>query len=154
MKIYIASSWRNAHGVEMLTAALRNNGHKVISWVENNFGENHNHVTKKMDPEAWMNSVESDQSFQFDTLGATKCEVFIWYGPGGMDAAAELGASWADAQHHPLGFKRRIYGLWAKGEQIGLMRKMVDEWFPRVQDLINHIGKSIENHTDAHPRIY
>jgi len=47
MKIYIASSWKNQHGVEMLTALLREKGHVVVSWVENNYGEEHNHVTKK-----------------------------------------------------------------------------------------------------------
>ena len=34
MKIYIASSWKNQHAVEMMTDKLRENGHKVISFVE------------------------------------------------------------------------------------------------------------------------
>lgn len=39
MKIYIASSWKNVHAVEMLTTLLRNRGHEVLSFVENNYGE-------------------------------------------------------------------------------------------------------------------
>ncbi len=35
MKIYIASSWRNQHAVEMLTSMLRVRGHEVLSFVEN-----------------------------------------------------------------------------------------------------------------------
>lgn len=39
MNIYIASSWKNQHSVEMLTALLREKGHTVLSFVEKNFGE-------------------------------------------------------------------------------------------------------------------
>ena len=39
MKIYIASSWKNQHAVEMMTDMLRDKGHSVLSFVENNFGE-------------------------------------------------------------------------------------------------------------------
>jgi hypothetical protein len=95
MKIYIASSWRNQHGVIMLTNLLREKGHEVESWIENNYGESHNHVTKKMDFEEWVASSESDQSFEFDTVAATTCDLFIYYSPAGDDAAAEMGAAWA-----------------------------------------------------------
>lgn len=132
--VYIASSWRNAHGVELLTVALRSCGFRVISWVENNYGENHNHVTKKMDFEAWVSSDESAQSFKFDTAGALFCDIFIWYGPGGKDAAAELGAAFGAKN---MGHESKlIYGLWAKGEDLGLMRKMVDQWYDRPEDLL------------------
>lgn len=139
MKIYIASSWRNAHGVELLTAELRKQGHNVDSWVENNFGENHNHITKKMDFETWVNSAYSDQSFSFDTDGAVQCEVFIYYAPAGMDACAELGAAYAAnryAVEHSMGQNKFIVGLWSKGEGLGLMRKMVDKWFDRPAELL------------------
>jgi len=131
MKIYIASSWKNQHGVEMLARLLRNRNHEVISWVENNYGEDHNHVTKKMDFETWVNSKEADQSFHFDTNGATECDLLIYYGPAGKDACAEMGAAW--------GAGVPIYGLWAKGEDLGLMRKMVSQWFSRVTDLLDKI---------------
>jgi len=131
MKIYIASSWKNQHGVEMLTALLRQSGHEVISWVENNYGENHNHVTKIFPFEEWVNSTDADQSFLFDTDGATQSDLVIYYGPSGKDACAELGAAWASGV--------KILGLYAKGEDIGLMRKMVSIWFERYTDLLKHI---------------
>lgn len=131
MKIYIASSWKNQHGVEMLTAILRDKGHEVISWVENNYGENHNHVTKKFSFEEWVNSEEADQSFAFDTNGATLSDLVIYYGPAGMDACAELGAAWARSVP--------IIGLYAKGENIGLMRKMVGHWYSRYTDLLDGV---------------
>jgi hypothetical protein len=136
MKIYIASSWKNQHGVEMLTTILRNKGYGVISWIENNFGEFHNHVTKKLPFEDWVNSAESDNSFYFDTNGATTCDLFIYYGPAGKDACAEMGAAWA--KNIP------ILGLFAKGEDIGLMRKMVTKWYSCHLNLIDDIPKLIQ----------
>lgn len=131
MKIYIASSWKNQHGVEMLTALLRERGHEVISWVENNYGENHNHVTKKFPFEEWVHTEQAEQSFQFDTKGATESDLVIYYGPAGQDACAELGAAWKAGA--------TIFGLYAKGEGLGLMRKMINEWFERYTDLLEAV---------------
>lgn len=130
MKIYIASSWKNQHAVEMLTKLLRDKGHEVISWVENNYGETHNHVTKKLSFDDWVNSPESNQSFLFDTDGAMGCDVFIYVGPAGKDAAAECGIAWA------LG--KPCLGLYAKGEDFGLMRKMF-KWFGRYTELMDEV---------------
>lgn len=131
LTIYIASSWKNQHGVEMLTALLRQQGHIVISWVENNYGENHNHITKKMDFETWANSDQANQSFFFDTEGATTSDLVIYYGPAGKDASAELGAAWAS--HIP------IIGLYAKGEDLGLMRKMITKWVSRYTEVLKEV---------------
>jgi hypothetical protein len=133
MKIYIASSWKNQHGVEMLTALLRSRGHEVISWVENNYGESHNHVTKAFPFEEWVNSSEADQSFEFDTYGATQSDLVIYYAPSGKDACAELGAAWASCVP--------ILGLYAKGEDLGLMRKMVSNWFDRYTSLLDEVDR-------------
>ena len=137
MKIYIASSWRNQHAVEMLTAILRERGHDVLSWVENNYGEGHNHVTKKFDFETWVNSSESNQSFAFDTASAMLCDLFIYVGPAGKDAAAECGMCYGqriNGNHVPM------LALYAKGEDFGLMRKMFDGWYGRHQDLLDAIS--------------
>ena len=131
MKIYIASSWKNQHGVEMLTALLREKGHEVISWVENNYGENHNHFTKAFPFEEWVNSSEANQSFLFDTDGATQSDLVIYYAPSGKDACAELGAAWATGVP--------IIGLYAKGEDLGLMRKMVRKWYGRYTELLEAV---------------
>lgn len=134
MKIYIASSWKNEHGVTLLTAALRQQGHTVISWIENNYGEFHNHVTKKMDFETWVNSPESDQSFFFDTDGARTCDIFIYYAPAGKDAAAECGIAYGAMQCG--GGPAVMWALYAKGEDFGLMRKMFHRWFRTVDELL------------------
>lgn len=131
MRIYIASSWKNQHGVELLTRDLRQRGHEVISWVENNYGEDHNHVTKKFDFETWVRTDESNQSFEFDTKGAMESDLVIYYGPAGKDAAAECGMAYASGVP--------IFALWAKGEDLGLMRKMFSLTLNRFQDLLNEV---------------
>jgi len=137
-KIYIASSWKNQHAVEMLTDTLRIYGNEVISWVENNYGEGHNHVTKNFDFETWVNGKESEQSFEFDTTGAATCDVFIYLGAAGKDAAAECGICYGQRF---LGKNVPMLALWSKGEDFGLMRKMFDRWFSRHQDLIKYINE-------------
>ncbi len=128
MKIYIASSWKNHVGVELLTKSLREQGHSVLSWIENNYGEGHNHVTGKFDFETWCNTDASNQSFEFDTNGALNCPLFIYYGPAGKDCAAECGMSFAKGNI--------LIGLYSKGEDWGLMRKMFSQWFSRVHELL------------------
>lgn len=135
-QIYIASSWKNQHAVEMLTLLLREKSFGVISWVENNYGENHNHTTGKFDFETWVNSEESDQSFYFDINGAMTCDLFIYVGPAGKDAAAECGMCYGQRLH---GKTIPMYALFAKGEDFGLMRKMFDKWFGRYTELIDEI---------------
>ena len=112
----------------MLTTFLRQQGHKVISWVENCFGERNYHTGKDFPFEEWVNTPEADNSFVFDMKGATESDLIIYYGPAGKDACAELGAAWTAGVP--------ILGLYAKGEDLGLMRKMVDKWFNRYTDLL------------------
>ena len=115
MKIYIASSWKNQHAVEMLTDRLRNKGHEVLSFVENNHGENPDAKQKDKKPipfDEWVWSETGRRSFDYDTNGAMRADVVIYVGPSGKDAAAELGMAWARGV--------KILGLHGKGEDFGL----------------------------------
>ena len=129
MKIYIASSWRNQHAVEMLTDMLRSLGHTVKSFVEQAVESEGRDL--KLDVEAWLESADSDRKFTCDTEGATKSDLVIYIGPSGTDAWAEVGAAWASGVP--------ISGLWAKGEPAGLMRKMV-YWFTDYRELLKTIS--------------
>lgn len=148
MKIYIASSWKNQHAVQMLTALLRERGHYILSFVENNHGENPNssanerrgysNYTKSVPFEEWCASPDGLRSFDYDTQGATESDLVIYIGPSGTDAWAEVGAAWARGV--------RVLGLWAKGEQAGLMRRMI-EWFEDYRDLIAFVdSRTFRNH--------
>lgn len=135
MKIYIAASWKNQHAVEMLTALLRKDGHEIASFVENNYGKGHSEK-KPMDFEKWIQTPQADNSFKYDTDGAIKSDLVIYISPSGKDAAAECGMAWACGVE--------VIGLYAKGEDFGLMRKMMNHWFERYTDIIDYV-KTINN---------
>jgi hypothetical protein len=129
MKIYIASSWKNQHAVEMLTDLLRGSSHEVISFVEKAVcDESRSEI--KFDVEQWIASEDGAVKFGYDTDGAMKSDLVIYVGPSGTDAWAEVGAAWAAGVP--------ILGLWAKGEQAGLMRRMV-EWTNDYRELLARV---------------
>ena len=135
MKIYIASSWKNQHAVEMLSRLLREREHEVLSFVDNNYGELE--AVKKLGFDDWCNSAGGIKSFKYDTKSAMQSDLVIYISPSGKDAAAECGMAYAKGVP--------IYGLYAKGEDFGLMRKMMTKWYDNYIDLLcdlnNHSWK-------------
>ncbi len=130
MKIYIASSWKNQHAVEMLTKLLREiEGVEVRSFVEKAVTDE-GRGGLKFNFDAWVWSDDGKEKFRFDTEGATESDLVIYIGPSGTDAWAEVGAAWAC--HVP------VIGLWAKGEPAGLMRHMV-RWFDNFQSILTQV---------------
>lgn len=129
MKIYIAASWKHKHAVEILTALLRGRNHEVLSFVENNHEDpDLKQKDKKPIPfDDWCWSESGRRSFDYDTNGAKRSDLVIYIGPSGKDAAAELGMA------HARGVK--ILGLHGKGEDFGLMRRMI-EWKFDYQELL------------------
>ncbi len=129
MKIYIASSWKNQHAVEMLTDLLRAKGHEIHSFVEKAVSDE-GRTNIKFDFEQWIASKDGDEKFDYDTFGAMNSDMVIYVGPSGTDAWAEVGAAWAVGTP--------VIGLWAKGEQAGLMRKMV-VWKTDFRELLKEV---------------
>jgi len=140
MQIYIASSWKNQHAVEMMTALLRDRGHEVLSFVENNYGEGHG-PDKPVNFEEWVQTEQAYSSFVYDTTGATSSDLVIYIGPSGTDAWAEVGMAWAAGVP--------VLGLWAKGEQAGLMRMIVG-WRDRYQDLLKLVDEFVSAPNPLH----
>jgi hypothetical protein len=124
-KVYIASSWKNVHAVKMLTDILREMGYAVIAFTEQ--GKINDPEKVKMPFEEWVWSEDGEKTFIFDTMGATKSDAVIYIGPSGCDAWAEIGAAWASGIP--------VVGLHAKGEQIGVNRRMV-QWVDGVKELL------------------
>jgi len=75
-------------------------------------------------------SESGEEKFKFDTDSAMTSNLVIYIGPSGTDAWAEVGAAWAAGVP--------VLGLWAKGEQAGLMRRMV-EWFSSHHRLLGMV---------------
>jgi hypothetical protein len=129
MKIYIASSWKNQHAVEMLTALLRAKCHEVISFVEKNFDELN--IIQEVGFDTWINSENGKKAFEYDTNGATQSDLVIYISPSGKDASAEIGAAWATGVP--------IIALWAKSEDLGLMRRMINSWYYNYRELLEAV---------------
>ena len=131
MKIYIASSWKNQHAVELLTTLLRDRGHTVLSFVENNQGEQVGHLAtngrKPIPFDEWVYSDRGTRSFDYDTKAAMTSDLVVYIAPSGKDAAAEVGMAWAKGV--------KIFGLYAKGEDFGLMRRLI-HWHDDHRQLI------------------
>lgn len=144
MRIYIASSWKNQHAVEMLTDFLEGLGrsHQVISFVRQadqdegraNFGDS--------TLDQWIESEAGERKFDFDLQGAMESDLVIYVGPSGTDAWAEVGAAYGSGVP--------IFGLWAKGEQAGLMRRMV-AWFKDYRELLNAVDIKVEEDEGSEP---
>ena len=135
MRIYIASSWRNQHAVEMLTDLLRERGHEVVSFVEVAVAEE---TRAGLDLEeitlgSWIASEDGRRKFLYDTAGATQSDLVIYIAPSGTDAWAEVGAAWGNGV--------TVLGLWAKGEQAGLMRRMVRTWYADHRMLLEEVDR-------------
>lgn len=132
MKIYIASSWKNQHAVEMLTAELRRISDKIIvnSFVEMAV-ETEGRDGMKFDFVEWINSPDGEKKFLFDIDSAMFADLLIYIGPSGTDAWAEVGAAYANGVP--------IMGLWAKGEPAGLGRRMVHKWHNNYVELLRDI---------------
>ncbi|MFH1567798.1 MAG: hypothetical protein ABIL09_07335 [Gemmatimonadota bacterium] len=128
MVIYIAASWKHAHAVRMLTDLLRADGHVVMSFPETE-GQPQSGVVGNL--EEWIWSEDGERCFVFDTDCAASANLVIYIGPSGTDAWAEVGIAW--------GKGIPIWGLWAKGEQAGLMRRLVTEWFADHRALVKQL---------------
>ena len=126
--VYIAASWRHEHAVRMLTEKIRSLGIEVLSFVENSAavaGLASKPNGKEFDE--WVWSEDGYGKFEFDTNSAMNASALIYLGPSGTDAWAEVGAAWA------VGVP--VLGISAKGEQAGLMCRMV-EWFANHDELL------------------
>jgi hypothetical protein len=131
MKIYIASSWRNQHAVEMLTALLRNMEIEVLSFVE--FNQSIGLREDNLPVDEWINSEGAEKAFKYDTESAMNCDLLIYIAPSGKDAFAETGMAYARGIP--------ILGLWAKGEEIGIAGKMITYWFYSYYALLAKVSQ-------------
>jgi hypothetical protein len=127
MNIYIASSWRNQHAVQLLSAELRRRGHLVASFVDEAIRREGKELDFKRDIDQWIESDAGRTKYNYDRQHAVSANIVIYIGPSGCDAWAEVGlAAGADVP---------ILGLLSKGETIGLMRHIVT-WYRTADDLL------------------
>jgi len=133
MTVYIAASWKHEHLVELVTRLLEARGHRVKSFVREAAHREPTGFDLVPSLDKWINSPDGARKFQFDSSSAETCDAVIYLGPSGADAWAEIGIAFGAGN-------KNIFGLTAKGESIGLMRRMV-KWCTTVDELLDAVGK-------------
>lgn len=99
MRIYVASSWRNPHQADVVTA-LRAAGHKVYDFKEPTSGEagfswskidqNWQHWNPQEYVEALSHPI-AQTGYRNDMIGLENAELCLFLGPAGPSAMWELG---------------------------------------------------------------
>ena len=134
MKIYIASSFKNLHGVHLLRNELAKRGHTVLDWSA---------LAPPLPDDmpldarrALLDSDERGEIFDFCEQACQEADTVIYMGPAGQDAAAEVGIAYAS--------NVRVLGLAGPLEAPGLiLSRCVSQWFANIGDLLAAVG--VEN---------
>ena len=93
MNIYIASSARNLHGVQLLRDALIERGHNILDWTALAPP-----LPEHLSPEERRLALDSDERgeiFDFCAKACREADALIYLGPAGQDAACEVGMAYA-----------------------------------------------------------
>lgn len=140
MNIYIASSARNLHGVQLLRDALIERGHNILDWTALAPP-----LPDHLSPEERRLALDSDERgeiFDFCAKACQEADVLIYLGPAGQDAACEVGLAYAAGV--------TTIGLAAPVEKPGLiLNRAVTYWaadvaacLARIDQLKNELVKS------------
>lgn len=127
LSIYIASSFRNLHAVDMLMHRLRESGHLVLDWTKLSAP-----LPSGLQPAERRALLDSDargRIFDFCAQACAGADLVIYLGPSGQDAACEAGMAFNAGV--------LVYGLPGPLEAPGLiLSRAVSRWFEDVDELL------------------
>ncbi|MDR1044291.1 MAG: translation initiation factor 2 [Candidatus Adiutrix sp.] len=130
MKIYIASSARNLHGVQLLRDALNERGHLVLDWTALAPP-----LPDHLSPEERRAALDSDERgeiFKFCSQACQEADLLIYLGPSGQDAACEVGLALAAGVP--------VIGLSAPTEKPGLiLSRAVGFWAGDIRACLKRV---------------
>lgn len=140
LKIYIASSFRNLHAVDLLMDRLQDAGHSVLDWTK--FAPP---LPAGMRPEERRSVLDSDsrgQIFEFCTSASGGADLVIYLGESGQDAACEVGIAFNAGVP--------VFGLGGPLEAPGLiLSRAVSAWFAKVPELLAAVERFAEENPEA-----
>jgi nucleoside 2-deoxyribosyltransferase len=130
MDIYIASSARNLHGVQLLRNLLSGRGHRVLDWTALAPP-----LPDHLSPEERRMALDSDERgeiFAFCAKACKEADALIYLGPAGQDAACEVGMAFAAGVP--------TIGLAAPTEKPGLiLNRAIRHWAANIEDSLKLI---------------
>ncbi len=131
MKIYIASSFKNLHGVHLLRDKLQAMGHQVMDWSALAPPLPDGMPMEKR--RVLLDSDERGEIFTFCANACARADVVVYLGPAGQDAAAEVGIAYASGVP--------VLGLAGPLEAAGLiLSRCVGKWFNQVDPLLAELA--------------
>lgn len=140
LKIYIASSFRNLHAVEMLADRLTDLGHTVLDWTA--FAPP---LPSNMRPEERRAALASDTRgsiFEFCCTACAGADLVVYLGESGQDAACEVGIAFNAGVP--------VLGLRGPMEAPGLiLARAVTEWHERVYTLLLAVERQAKENSEA-----
>ncbi|MBO4317052.1 MAG: translation initiation factor 2 [Mailhella sp.] len=87
-KAYIASSFKNIHGVRLLSSRMRDMGYVVLDWTEKAFPPE---GLKPSERREWMDTDHGGEVFAFCARACTQADLVVYFGASGQDAGVEVG---------------------------------------------------------------
>ena len=138
LTIYIASSFKHLHAVQLLVRTLREHDCRILDWTE-----------KAVPPEGlnaaarreWMDTDHGGEVFAFCATACKQAQLVIYLGTSGQDAGVEVGIA------HGAGIP--ILGIRGPLESPGLMLYgAVTRWVDNIGDaikLVAHISASADH---------
>jgi len=126
MKIYVATSWKNAERAEALIGALRYIGYDVYNFMENSF----NWATLETDD--WFNDSRVHAHYLKDLEALKTCDVLIAIFPCGNSTHIEIG--------FVAGRGKPIIALSDAPLKRDLLYKSFEKVFMREADLIDYMS--------------
>ena len=152
MKIYVASSWKNANRVRNLVDVLRSIGYIVYDFTYHSFNwadlnlPNAKEEAKidgraKLATPEWFNHPEVSKHFQSDLAALNACDLLIAIFPCGKSTHIEVG--------FVAGRGKDVYAL--SDEPLGrdLLYKLFEKVFTCEADLIDFLEKRKDEEEDT-----
>lgn len=135
LNIYIASSFRNLHAVDLLVERLRDAGHVVLDWTR--FAPPLPAGMRPEERRAVLDSDDRGRIFEFCTGASGGADLVIYLGESGQDAACEVGIAFNAGVP--------VFGLGGPLEAPGLiLSRAVAAWFGKVPELLAAVERFAE----------
>lgn len=132
MKIYIASSYRNLHAVQLLRDALTAEGHTIFDWTVFVPPVSAYPASER---KAALDAPGRLDVFAFCTEACGSADAVLYIGPAGQDSACEVGIAYAAGVP--------VLGLAGPLEEPGLiLRKCVCRWFHEARGLLTYLSET------------
>lgn len=99
--VYVASSFKHLHAVQLLSRELHKQGYLVVDWTQKATPPEGLNAAQRRQ---WMDTDHGGEVFAFCAKACTTADLVLYLGTAGQDAGVEIGMAFA-AQRPVLGIR-------------------------------------------------